>query len=146
MDVIQNILKLLELAARGRSSTADEANLSTYAKELFAWSSEVAFVCEGDSSMVNTAVMLHNKVRNVAVSDAKRDIKPLIRASVAFIIHAYGQMIPKVLSTCIKLHCKAANELQQVPDQQEAIYKSRCDAIQAWEDMDESVLEQVSIL
>ena len=92
MEVIQKILNLLELAARGRSSSADETNLSNYAKELLVWSSAVPYVEEGDSSMVNTAVMLHNKVRNIAVSEAHNDIIRSLHNSCIWTAYSQGIM------------------------------------------------------
>lgn len=149
MEDIEKVLSILELAVRGRCTTSHETELTKLSNNLLERSSMEDIPADmSDSSktrMVNTAVLLHNKVRNLSTNGVYREIKSLIRAASAWILSKYGQKTQKVLCTCIKLHTRCATDLGLFDSSsaQQFALRSANEAISSWEALNIAALEQV---
>jgi len=152
MDEIEKVLSVLELAVRGRCTAANEAELHTMSLTLLEKSSvEEVPPDMPDSSktkMVNTAVLLHNKVRNLSTNGVYKEIKSIIRAASAWMLSKYGQKTQKVLCTCIKLHTRCATELSSLKGDSVLLFSRRSldEALANWEALNIDALEQVKLL
>ena len=140
-------MKLIELGIRGRITPPEEKQLLDLSQSLLEGSASLRDVSYDDkhcTKMVNMAVVLHNKVRNMVTTEVSKHAKAVLRAAAAFILRFYGQPTTKVLCTCIKLHSRAAHELQGLADTEIWIEKCIDEAISAWEQINMSSAEKVS--
>ena len=127
---------------------ADEKRLQEISCQLLEWCNHPDTIADSEelkTKMVNAAVKLHNKVRNISPTDIFKKVKGLIRSVSAWILSKFGANSPKVLTTCIKLHARAAQELVPYPEYALNAYKSTNEAIIAWEKINIASLEQVSL-
>jgi hypothetical protein len=148
MEKIDKVLLILELAVRGKCTTSHETELLSLSNDLLDKTSKAELPPDMDDTaktkMVNTAVLLHNKVRNLSTNGVHKRIKSLIRATSAWMLSTYGQKSQKVLCTCIKLHTRCAAELFSFASgTQEFAMRSIGEALSSWEAMNTSALEQV---
>lgn len=125
-NLLTNVEKQIELIIRGGSTAgqnpggADNGLLFGDVRELFHHLTSDSLLKEaadiGDkTAMVNAAVRLHNKVRNLSPT-VHAELRAVAKACAAWILMLFNQPVPKSLCAVIKLLSRAGQETQPFAD------------------------------